>query len=56
MMSEKDSLNRLSGRVVLVTGVARPRGMGACTARLCAHEGARVAAVDVAEEVEQRTD
>lgn len=56
MISKKGSLNRLSGCVAMVTGVARPRGMGACTARLFAQEGARVAAVDVAEEVYQRTD
>ena len=56
MVFEKGSLNRLSGCVALVTGVARPRGMGACTARLFAQEGARVVAVDVAEEVFVRTE
>jgi len=40
--------------VAVVTGVARPRGMGACTARLLAREGARVAAVDLSEEVHLR--
>lgn len=54
MGSEKTSLNRLSGCVALITGVARVRGMGACTARLFAHEGARVAAVDVVEDVFSR--
>ncbi len=56
MSGEQGSLNRLSGRVALVTGVARPRGMGACTARLFAQEGARVAVVDMADEVSQRAE
>jgi NAD(P)-dependent dehydrogenase (short-subunit alcohol dehydrogenase family) len=45
------SLNRLKGKVALITGVARSRGMGNCVARLFAKEGASVVIVDIADQV-----
>ena len=42
-----NGLNRLLGKIVIVTGGAR--GMGAATARLFAHEGATVIVADLAE-------
>ena len=51
---EKPALGRLSGKVALVTGVARPRGVGAAIARLFAREGAKVCAADMAPEVSNR--
>ena len=47
-------LNRLKGKVALITGVARPRGMGNTTARLFASEGAQVILVDIADDVLDR--
>ena len=47
----KAGMNRLNGKVALVTGVARPRGMGNCVAQLFAREGARLAIGDVVEQV-----
>jgi len=44
----KPALERLKGRVALITGVARPRGVGAAIARLFAREGAMVAVTDLA--------
>ena len=51
---EKSSLNRLEGAVAFVTGVARPRGLGSCVAKLFANEGAKVVLIDIAEEVWDR--
>ncbi len=48
-------MKRLEGRVVLITGAARPRGMGFATARLFAEEGATVILADVLDEVSDRT-
>ena len=39
---------RFAGRVALVTGAARPRGIGRATALLLAREGADVACLDIA--------
>jgi len=50
------NLSRLKNRTAIITGVARPRGMGACIARLFAQEGARVAVVDMAKEVSARAE
>ena len=47
-------LDRLKGKVALITGAARPRGMGNTTARLLAREGADVVLVDIADEVSDR--
>ena len=35
-------MNWLQDKVVVITGAARARGIGRATAKLCAHEGARV--------------
>jgi 3-oxoacyl-[acyl-carrier protein] reductase len=45
--SERCPLNRLKGRVALVTGTARPRGVGNVVARCFAREGAKVALADI---------
>ena len=50
----KSGLNRLQGKVALVTGVARPRGMGNCVARLFAREEASVMITDMMEHVWDR--
>ena len=50
----KAGLKRLDGKVALVTGVARPRGMGNCVAQLFAREGARLAITDIVEQVWDR--
>lgn len=50
---QKPALGRLSGKVALVTGVARPRGIGNVIAALYAREGAAVCVTDIAEEVEE---
>lgn len=49
----KDYLD-LTGRVALVTGVARLRGVGACVARLLASQGAIVVATDIDPSVQDR--
>lgn len=51
---DKPALGRLKGRVALITGVARPRGVGAAVARLFAREGAAVCVTDLAPEVRER--
>ncbi len=53
---EKPALGRLRGKVALITGVARPRGVGAAMARLFAREGAVVCVTDIAPEVEARAE
>lgn len=50
------SFNRLKGKVALITGTARPRGMGNCVARLFAKEGASVIIADMNELVWRRVD
>ncbi|MDR1920697.1 MAG: SDR family oxidoreductase [Candidatus Adiutrix sp.] len=52
--SVKPALGRLKDRVALVTGVARPRGVGAAIARLFAREGAAVCVTDMVPEVRAR--
>ena len=52
--NSKTSFNRLKGKVALITGVARPRGMGNCIARLLAKEGASVIIADLADQVRSR--
>ncbi|MDL2226220.1 SDR family oxidoreductase [Deltaproteobacteria bacterium OttesenSCG-928-M10] len=51
---EKPAYGRLKGRVALVTGVARPRGVGAAVARLFAREGADVCVTDVVSDCKER--
>ena len=51
---QKPALGRLKDKVALVTGVARPRGVGAAIARLFAREGAAVAVTDLAPAVRER--
>ena len=55
LISSNPGLGRLKGKVALVTGVARLRGMGNCIARLFAKEGAKVAVTDIADDVLERT-
>ena len=52
--AEKPALGRLKGKTALITGVARPRGVGAAIARLFAREGAMVCLTDLVDEVEDR--
>lgn len=51
---EKPALGRLKGKIALVTGAARIRGVGACVGRLFAREGAIVHLTDIAPEVHDR--
>jgi 3-oxoacyl-[acyl-carrier protein] reductase len=51
---QNPGLNRLRERVAFITGVARPRGMGNCIARLFAREGATVILTDIMEQVLDR--
>jgi hypothetical protein len=44
---EHISLNRLKGKTALITGTARPRGVGNSFARVFAQEGAQVALTDM---------
>lgn len=49
-MTNKDlteSSKILDGKIALITGVARPRGMGNCTAQLFARQGATVVLTDI---------
>lgn len=46
--------DRLRGRVALITGAARPRGMGYSIARLFAGQGAGVILTDIADQVLER--
>jgi NAD(P)-dependent dehydrogenase (short-subunit alcohol dehydrogenase family) len=48
-MNEGAALRLLDGRVALVTGASRARGIGLATARLFAQHGARVALLDLDE-------
>lgn len=54
LIPNSPGLGRLEGKVALVTGVARRRGMGSCIAALFAKEGAKVAVTDIADEVWER--
>lgn len=51
---KESGLNRLEGKVALVTGTARPRGMGNCAAQVLAGEGASVVITDIDKQVWQR--
>lgn len=53
-MIQKTGLNRLTGKIALVTGAARTRGMGFATARLFAQEGAEVNLADIDDQVMDR--
>lgn len=48
--------DRLKGRVALITGAARPRGMGYSIGRLFARQGAGVVLTDIADQVLERAD
>jgi len=54
LIPDNPGLGRLKDKVALVTGVARPRGMGSCIAKLYAREGAKVAVTDIADDVRDR--
>ena len=47
IITEREPLNRLKGKVALVTGTARPRGVGNSIAKLFAREGANLALTDI---------
>ena len=47
IIREHVPLNRLQGKIALVTGTARPRGVGNSFAKLFAREGAQVALTDI---------
>jgi NAD(P)-dependent dehydrogenase (short-subunit alcohol dehydrogenase family) len=51
IIREHVPLNRLKGRVALVTGTARPRGVGSSVAKLFAQEGAKVVLTDIDDRV-----
>ncbi len=51
IIREHIPLNRLNGKVALVTGTARPRGVGNSVATLFAREGARVVLTDIDDHV-----
>lgn len=53
-IEKEKGLNRLAGKVALVTGVARIRGMGNCVARLFAREGASVVITDIDDQIWSR--
>lgn len=55
MISETRNLNRLRGKTALVTGVARPRGIGFSIAKLFAREGAIIFLADISDLVSART-
>ena len=55
ILPDRPPLNRLNGRVALVTGIARPRGVGNAIAQLFAKEGAAVVLTDIAKELWDRT-
>jgi NAD(P)-dependent dehydrogenase (short-subunit alcohol dehydrogenase family) len=55
ILPDRPPLNRLKGRVALVTGTARPRGLGNAVAQLFAKEGATVILTDIANELRDRT-
>ncbi len=56
MDNSKPGTDRLRGRVALITGAARPRGMGYAMGRLFAKEGCRVILADIADQVLERSD
>ena len=49
-------MDRLRGRVALITGAARPRGMGYSIGRLFAKEGSGVILIDIVDQVSERAD
>lgn len=51
VLAERPAYGRLQGKIALVTGVARPRGVGNAIAKLFCREGATVIATDIAPEV-----
>jgi NAD(P)-dependent dehydrogenase (short-subunit alcohol dehydrogenase family) len=51
IIREHVPLNRLKGRIALVTGTARPRGVGNSVAKLFAQEGAKVVLTDIDDRV-----
>ena len=54
MDPSKQGMNRLRGKVALITGAARPRGMGYAMGRLFAEEGCRVILTDISGQVMER--
>lgn len=56
MDKSSPGMNRLRGRVALITGAARPRGMGYAMGRLFAKEGCNVILTDIADQVLGRAD
>ena len=51
IIREHVPLNRLKGKIALVTGTARPRGVGSSVAKLFAQEGAKVVLTDIDDRV-----
>jgi NAD(P)-dependent dehydrogenase (short-subunit alcohol dehydrogenase family) len=56
VFTDRVPLNRLRGKISLVTGTARPRGVGNAIAWLFAREGASVALADIDERVWSRVE
>lgn len=53
-LKNQNGSNRLEGKVALITGVARLRGMGNCVAQRFAREGAHVVITDVMPQIKDR--
>ena len=56
MDTSRSGTDRLKGKVALITGAARPRGMGYTTGRLFAGHGAKVILTDLDDRVFERAD
>ncbi|MBW2205792.1 MAG: SDR family oxidoreductase [Deltaproteobacteria bacterium] len=56
MDKSNPGMDRLRGRVALITGAARPRGIGYAMGRLFAKEGCSVIITDIADQVLERAD